>query len=502
MPNPTAQVLIRRFEPILIFHPDESFFPSDAKRYLEHSHLWTVTGTPDDIHSWGEGPFPRSPRFNPPIAALAGEPGAPINLVPTVGFDESFLALAGWFNGGGAVISEDEPLQYADLKRMKSYYDPNPSEYPASNDGMLADSRFWYHAEVFNVQRLRPLVDARSDPRLTEALLALKPNSLILMYYLFFPGSDGGLEGCGEDDNVAGFDLFAGQWTCIALLLEGKPSRRKVTDYEPTWLGMTSRHPDVVTTADTEARHFGMVATEWSKVPFTPGKSNAQGIVDKHAQIYVAKKSHGFYLTPGAQPTLARAPDDIARSWCGAFETMEEKADADADQLGAKLQNDKNSWFKWACLFGGPAGFLVSLIYSGGMAGLASIGSGRGLKNTSPAPDQFDHPPEAGEFGLVIAPAGVAPPLSLTAELVSWPVVDDELALTTTIDNKQYSLMVGTPDNPLSRPVWLPSDDHTSGFNGRWGQRVQHDPRSRRAGMQFLEYWELFLLAWRKAQST
>ncbi len=35
--------LVRRFEPILYFHKDERFFPSDAKRYIEHSALWKST---------------------------------------------------------------------------------------------------------------------------------------------------------------------------------------------------------------------------------------------------------------------------------------------------------------------------------------------------------------------------------------------------------------------------------------------------------------------------
>src|SRR6266404_4639591 len=58
--------------------------------------------------------------------------------------------------------------------------------------------------------------------------------------------------------------------------------------------------------------------------------------------------------------------------------------------------------------------------------------------------------------------------------------------------------MVGTQEDPFSRPLWSPSDDQTSGFKGRWGERVQRDPQDRHAG-QFLEYQDAFLLAWRKA---
>jgi hypothetical protein len=41
--DPELIKLVRRFEPILYFHPDERFFPSDAKRYIEHSALWKST---------------------------------------------------------------------------------------------------------------------------------------------------------------------------------------------------------------------------------------------------------------------------------------------------------------------------------------------------------------------------------------------------------------------------------------------------------------------------
>ena len=83
MPIDDVPELIRRFEPVLFFHPDERFLPSDAKRYVEKSGIWPVIGTPvDDRKSWGDaahGVFPRHPRVSPPISALAGEPGPPVD---------------------------------------------------------------------------------------------------------------------------------------------------------------------------------------------------------------------------------------------------------------------------------------------------------------------------------------------------------------------------------------------------------------------------------------
>ena len=82
MPIDDVPELIRRFEPVLFFHPDERFLPSDAKRYVEQSEIWTVNGViGDDKTNWGgsgPGRFPRHPKLSPPISAAAGEPGNPV----------------------------------------------------------------------------------------------------------------------------------------------------------------------------------------------------------------------------------------------------------------------------------------------------------------------------------------------------------------------------------------------------------------------------------------
>jgi hypothetical protein len=78
-PSPTGDdllQLVRRFEPILYFHPDEKFFPSDAKRYLEHCALWRAQPPFDQKDSWGgKGqPFDRKPLVEyGRIAAFNGE---------------------------------------------------------------------------------------------------------------------------------------------------------------------------------------------------------------------------------------------------------------------------------------------------------------------------------------------------------------------------------------------------------------------------------------------
>jgi hypothetical protein len=116
-------------------------------------------------------------------------------------------------------------------------------------------------------------------------------------------------------------------------------------------------------------------------------------------------------------------------------------------------------------------------------------------------PLQFDHPPDGGTFGFVVHPEGITPPNAQSAKKVVWPRFGVETQMTTNVAARQYSLMVGSTLNPFSRPPWLPADDLASGFRGRWGNRVTHDPKARRAGMEFPEFWSLFLLAFRKSQS-
>ena len=62
MPPPTPEQLIRDYEPVLFFHggddtvPEERFFPSDAKRYLERCALWKASTPFLTLGDWGNNP--------------------------------------------------------------------------------------------------------------------------------------------------------------------------------------------------------------------------------------------------------------------------------------------------------------------------------------------------------------------------------------------------------------------------------------------------------------
>ena len=62
LPLDDPEALAKRFEPILFFHPQERFFPSDAKRYLETCALWQAEAPFDQKGSWGGKASPFSTK--------------------------------------------------------------------------------------------------------------------------------------------------------------------------------------------------------------------------------------------------------------------------------------------------------------------------------------------------------------------------------------------------------------------------------------------------------
>ena len=87
----------------------------------------------------------------------------------------------------------------------------------------LADSRFWYHAEVFTASRLRGLL-VKGPPIDFDKFTKLKDPALVC-YYLFFPGHEEPLEGCPDSDLAKRWASCAGAWACVAILLDGDGTR-------------------------------------------------------------------------------------------------------------------------------------------------------------------------------------------------------------------------------------------------------------------------------------
>ena len=212
-----ALELAKRFEPILYFHAAEKFFPSNAKRYVEMCALWKAQSQFDVKDSWGGkgAPFPRAPIIDyKGIAAIQGEPGTFLgdNLVNTAS-EERFLDLSGWKDATGM----DEPKVTAASKNTYSNRSAVATRYDSGGD--LADSKYWYHVELLDNARLRRLLSTVRAPNLVKVLDSLK-DAALLNYYFFFPvHEEGSIPGCTNVE-AKEFGCFAGDWVCMALLLE------------------------------------------------------------------------------------------------------------------------------------------------------------------------------------------------------------------------------------------------------------------------------------------
>ena len=474
--------LLRRFEPILYFDKQERFVPSDAKRYVEHSRLWSTTSVnPDDKSNWQS----RIDRSN--IGAAPGEGGTFIGTPPFSGphsDSEFFFDLTSWrdnlSDGANSTTSND----FADLDRIEQRYggiDPTQG-----TDAKLAASRFWYHGEALTQDRLQPLI--QNSPFNSMFTMLNLQDPLLLFYYLFFPGHDEGLDGC---DNAT-WASCAGEWAAIGVLLAGDGH----DNYQATHIGLSVRDTGTPTYPQGESR-VAMTVSDWGIVRK----------VDDHALVSVAVGTHGLYLTGGSFPVPRFSPQDFSASTCGVYETPDAQSAAENAIVSANEAADHTLEYK---VLGASAavlnpfagaidGFFLALMEEG-MAGIA--GTNPDISEPS-APQQVDHAPSAGDFGLIIAPLGVVPPDGAGVEhQPTWPqflpALDEGLA--TTIDGRTYSLWLGgVLATTGTRPAWLPSDDGSAGYQGRWGNRVTSDPFGRRAGMFFPEFWSKFLSALNKA---
>lgn len=210
--------LARRFEPILFLHTKELSWPSDAKRYIERCALWQAERPFDQKASWGgKGkPFPRKPMIaHGKIVAsnAAGEKQGGTYLGTKEGSvfpfltdngEQRFLELGGW---------KDTENCYSNRKKVEELY---------RNEDFLRESKFYYHAELFDTARLRRLLVPQVPslvPDLSDVFKELVPrNPALLCYYFFFPTHNESLpEPCDLKEIGKEYGGFVGQWACMAI---------------------------------------------------------------------------------------------------------------------------------------------------------------------------------------------------------------------------------------------------------------------------------------------
>jgi hypothetical protein len=474
-PTPDQIALIRQYEPALYFSGapgaagSERFFPSDAKRYLEQAALYLA-----------KTPFANRADWGTPVA-FAGQLGA-INgegaiflgqfneastpqypFLETVAGQEHFLDLSGW-------TSNDT---HADLDHLASLY---------------ATNQFWYHAEFFDTPRLQNLFTelVRSGSALNfNNLFGSTPgnppvltNPALICYYLFYPAHEESLSGCeyapGQIvDTARDFASFAGEWSCIALLLD-RPNAAAA--YAPKWAGLSNRNVGKTSVNGEEVRST-MRILPWAGMDVYELT---------HPRLFVGRGSHGLYLPDEMPAPLSFA--DPSAAFCGGATSLT------TGPVGAAS----------APLYGIATGLLIDKVIAGSAVGTGllgflggAVGAAAGLVwgiaeiANAPRLDGVD-PPETpslqsttdttGSNGLVIHPKGLPPPGVDPGNAREWQSDDNVV-----IGGRKYFFTV----DRTTQVLWG-NDPDGQGYTGRWGAHVAQDPQTRRSGMAFPTFWQLF----------
>jgi len=490
--NPTVD-LTRRYEPILYLHPEESFVPVNAKRYVEAAALWAAKAPFDDKNGWGTAPLVKAGQ----LSAAQTEPGEFLGKPTFIIADathERFLEVGGWKN-------RDETAEGVTAASTNPYVDRTEILRLYSTD--LADSKFWYHTELFGTARLKTLAAAVTGGFDLTATLDNFKNPILLCYYFFYPVHE---QAVGNDacPNIEAkeFACHAGDWHCFALLLdgEGPPS---LDTYTPLFFGVTGSRPapDVTGGAESFRPHaFDPEGRVTLKVePWRRGSASTPvqpDVVDDHPQFYVARGSHSMYTTSGAHE-VSPFEDSKLPAGCGQYDSPSAIPPPPPPPAPPAPDDDTildNGWVillvKMCAGFLNPVGVIIGLvagIIEGIPKAFTPFSADPGEPSPPPAfdPPNADTAPTAAGQGITVRPRDLVIP-GVSDRLFEW---ESDQGVQSAA-GRHYDFVVDRANQ-----VWWPSDDGTKGFRGRWGQRVASDPVPHRAGVKFPEFWKMMLTA-------
>ncbi|HKG77705.1 MAG TPA: hypothetical protein VKA90_09470, partial [Beijerinckiaceae bacterium] len=398
---------------------------------------------------------------------------------PNLLAEECFLDLAGWKNAAGTPepnVTQASQNTYSERDAIATRYNADDAN---GGERRLRESRFRYHAEFFDTERLKRLLSGVSEPDLVRVLDNFK-NPALLCYYFFYPAHDEPLnpKGCPNVE-AKEFAGYGGEWSCMALLLErDDPNDPAKNQFKPTFIGFTGRpvapatlvtlFPQVADGDSDDAQRMFMKVAPFSSVLHKAGE---------HPILFVAKDRHSLYFDWG-QETI-RYPDHRLPVHCGKF---------DQGSLAPPPEKDwnKEEWVVWAK-------FIVGTYFFGGGALWAMLEAGMypgaGVTVTGLYEPPVDDVREPAGKGLTVRPAGLNVPGAGLVE--DWRSQQGEV-----VDGWRYDFLVDR-----QRQAWWPNDVGDGGFRGRWGPRVEHDHLGRRAGMRFPRFWRMFFLALAKGKA-
>ena len=487
--------LVRRFEPVLHFHNDERFFPSDAEKYMQQCALWRAERPLDQKDSWGgKGTtFPRQAMIEQYFLATSDDPAkmepGNIYIGQKVGTDfpfltnnsteERFLTYNGWVDGEGNVDATTDN-RHAALDIIESFYAGTPD---------LALSTFYYHAEVFTTERLRRLMVTPDlvDLDFTRIFLDLLPrNPALICYYLFYPGHDEPLPPpCDADANGKAYASFAGDWQCVAILVDREDETKP---YMPRWIGRTGRFNAGTRQGLDAERRIGMTVSKWREQTDVHQKPLPE-LLGEHPKLWVSRGVHSLYLEPGTREIVPYLPEEMPVG-CGFFDSPDALQEF-KDTLPPE-EEDGSPAAAWGKVLAGLAlGGLPGLMGGAALTALEGLSldiSAKGVgtvdfaANSQPVLDTVAEQDEIG--GMIVGPPGFP-----ATNFRSWNLGRNGL-----IEDPDHQFIVDR-----TKQIWWPSDDDQSGYRGRWGPLVVDDPFKRRSGMRFPKFWKMFFVGLAKS---
>ena len=497
MGSPTvAAALAKSFEPILLFHKDEHFFPVDPKWYLERCALWKAAKPFDDKAKWQLPPvIPKGSvaALNGPKEIAGGKtwigtPGGDFGVGPAVlgerpATEEHFLEFVGWEPVQTPPVTPSSVNRHAALQ---------PGDYLAPLQG----SQPWYWVEYLDNT---DLIGHTDNPNVSAAglnlfsIVATNPKlnaPRLLLFHLLYPLHNETLEGCEQAGEGALFGSFAGEWACIAVVIDAAD--------KPLFVGLTSRNTASPATIFGEEHRIGMTFYPWGDFQTAPDAAGGA-----HPKIYVSLATHGHYPTPGPHKVSPFTPGglDISRMSCGKAEALDDALSGEFVTVPGIPAAESESanvpivilkmLLAWVTL-----GAVVPWATSEDIWGkFGTDGTADTLASPAAQPSDVTGGPD---FGRILCPKAVDFPEKAQAVTVDeWNV---RTYAAPAPDGRAYAFVV----NRATQAWWAPRPTprpgtkdlkNADGFSGRWGPRVTNDPNARRAGMKCPDFALLALEA-------
>jgi len=474
--SPEAVALIKQFEPVMLFHPNETFFPIDPTFYLDRCALWRAKphvrnfnpgGGTADKEDWGEPPagFNRKPQIaKGGLAALQKEVvggkkwigevevgQSPFLVIPEPMTErplseDRFLQLTGW-----------EPFIGAPNEVTATSTNRQPTLGPSTYNSVLQGGRSWYFGEYFTNQQLLSQFGSQT-PNGLDIFRAVINNARLnaprlLVYHFFYALHDESLRGCDAAGGQT-FATFAGEWTSVAILIDSTAT--------PLFIGLTSRNVGDPSSISGGENRVGMTIHPWKQVD----------AIGAHPKIFVSLGTHGNYLSPGPHPLTPFTPGDIdlSQGTCGEIEDLDDVIST--GPTGEAIGEDAISHDVVYVV--GAINLIIGLL----LAWIDTITAGTQTITYAVDPDRKPQDETGGGslgFGLILRP----PELFVPEQAAAQRLEDWATKMPGDADNPRFDFVVDRDTQ-----LWWAPRGKSRGYAGRWGPRVTNDPKERRSGMR------------------